>query len=422
MGHSTITADHGAGRGWSPVLATAAVAGVTQVFWLTYAPVATDAAEFYGVSTGAIAALNLVFPVLYLVLAIPSGRWLDRSPRTLLLLGAVLTAIGGVVRVLGDAYAVALAGQLVVAAAQPVLLNGLVVVARANLPAHQRPAGIAAGSVGFFLGILLGYTMPVALADGTDLEALLLAQALLGVVASAWMVWAVRHMPQADHLADDVGTVALREVVREPGVRVLAVLAIGGFGVFGALLGGAQPLLEPWGVATDTADLLVDGMVLAGLLVAAFLPALAARRGRQRRVLGVAAGAAGVAAAVVAVAGAGAHDAAGLFYGGGAGAVRVVEGAPSVALLAVGFAVIGAALVPALPILLELAERRLPELAGTVAAVIWLAGNLGVVVLTGVTSALYAEPSAAFSVLAVTGGLTSVYALRRLTPELTTPR
>lgn len=431
MGRPSIT-PRGGRHGWNPVLATAAVAGVTQVFWLTYAPVATDAADFYSVSTGAITALNLVYPLLYLVLAIPFGRVLDRSPRGVLMLGAALTAIGGVVRVVGDdAYAAAMAGQLLVAVAQPILLGGLVVVARANLPVQQRPAGIAAGSVGFFLGILVGYTMPVLIegdggADG--LRTLLAAQAALGVAASAWMLWAVRATT-ADHLAGDVDRAALRTVLADRGVRVLAVLAIGGFGVFGALLGGAQPLLEPWGIETDTADLLVDGMVLAGLIASAFLPAWAARRGSQRRVLGVAAGVAGLAAATIAVVGwitgvlPGNCDA---VFDGQYICVEPPHGpayvGPAMIVLIVVFVVIGAALVPALPILLELAERRVPQLAGTVAAVIWLAGNLGVLVLTGVTSALYAEPAAAFGVLAVTAWLTSAWAFGRLTPDLTAPR
>lgn len=396
---------------------------MTQVLWLTYAPVATEAAEFYGVSTGAITALNLVYPLFYLVLAIPFGRLLDRSPRGVLLLAAGLTAVGGVVRVIGgDAYAAAMTGQLLVAIAQPILLGGLVVVARANLPAEQRPAGIAAGSVGFFLGILLGYTMPV-LVDGdggrNGLESLLALQAALGVAASAWMRWAVRRTTAA-HPGGDVDRRALRAVLADPGVRVLAVLAIGGFGVFGALLGGAQPLLEPWGVSTDSADLLVDRMVLAGLVVSAFLPAVAARRGSQRRVLGVAAGAAGFAAAAVAVGGmlGSASD----IVTFNASTMTSYDAYIDGWLLWFAFVVIGAALVPALPILLELAERRVPDLAGTVAAVIWLAGNLGVLVLTGVTSALYSEPAAAFGVLAATGVLTSAWALRKITPELTAPR
>lgn len=370
-------------RSWNAVLATAAAAGVTQIFWLTYAPVATEAAGFYGVSTGAVAALNLVYPALYVLLAIPAGRLLDRAPRSTLMGGALLTAVGGLVRLAGESYAAALAGQLIVALAQPILLSGLIVVARANLAPQHRPAGIAAGSVGFFLGILLGYTMPLAFVDGGDLWPLLWAQAGLGVAAGVWMLWAVRGTIAA-RLADDVGAASIRRVLADPGLRVLAGLAFGGFGVFGALLSGAQPLLEDRGHSTDTADLLVDGMVLAGLLVAAFLPALAARRDQQRGALTAA-----MAVATLAV---------------GLAVIDVPVG-----LLAVLFALVGAALVPALPILLELAERRMPEVAGTVSAVIWLAGNLGVAVLTGVTSALYGVSAVAFAVLAVAGAVTTAY-------------
>ncbi len=377
-------------------MATAAVAGVTQVFWLTYSPVAVEAAEFYAVSAAAIAALNLVYPVLYVVLAIPTGRRLDRAPRGTLMIGAALTAIGGVVRILGDSYAAGMTGQIIVSLAQPILLNGLIVVARANLPAEQRPAGIAAGSVGFFLGVLVGYTMPLALVDGSDLRGLLEAQALLGLATGAWMLWAVRRTT-AEHLADRVDGSALRHVLADRDMRTLSVLALGGFGTFGALLAGAPALLEPRGVSTDTADLLIDGMVLAGLVVAAFLPAYAAKRGWQR---GALIGAMALASASVALA-----------------AIDLPLGG-----LAMSFALVGAALVPALPILLEIAERHMPEVAGTVSAVIWLAGNLGVVLLTGLTSALYALPAAAFLALGVAGALSAAYAYRNLSTELAAGR
>ncbi|MEN0012696.1 MAG: MFS transporter, partial [Solirubrobacteraceae bacterium] len=144
--------------GWMPVVANATVAGVTQVFWLTYSPIATGSAEHFGVSASAITWLANVYPLLYVLLAIPIGRLLDASPRSTLIAGALLTGLGGLVRAGSDTYGAALAGQVIISIAQPVLLNGLIVVARANLPVEQRPAGIAAGSVGFFVGVLVGYT------------------------------------------------------------------------------------------------------------------------------------------------------------------------------------------------------------------------------------------------------------------------
>ena len=44
----------------------------------------------------AIGWLANVFPLLYVVLAVPAGIALDRSPRRALAFGVVLTALGGV--------------------------------------------------------------------------------------------------------------------------------------------------------------------------------------------------------------------------------------------------------------------------------------------------------------------------------------
>ncbi|HET9944552.1 MAG TPA: MFS transporter, partial [Actinomycetes bacterium] len=90
----------------------AAVAGASQLLWLTYAPVTTAAAEHYGVSVAAIGWLANVFPLLYVVLAVPAGIALDRDPRRALAFGVVLTALGGVVRLGGAGFGWALAGQL----------------------------------------------------------------------------------------------------------------------------------------------------------------------------------------------------------------------------------------------------------------------------------------------------------------------
>lgn len=376
-------------RGWTPVIAHATVAGVTQVFWLTYSPIATGSAEHYGVSAGAITWLANVYPVLYFLLAIPVGRLLDRRPRPTLLVGATLVGVGGLVRIAADTYGAALAGQILIAVAQPVLLNGLIVVATSNLAPEDRAAGIAAGSVGFFVGVLIGYTSPVLLVDGSNIRGLLEIQAVVGAAAALWMAWTVRHAAEQTGAADDVGGVVLRRVLRDPVVRTLAVLAFGGFGVFGALLTVLQPLLEPRGIETDHADLIVDGMVLAGLLVAAVAPAWVARTGNERRFLLTGLAVASIATALAAI-------------------------DLPLGLLAAVLAAAGAMLVPALPVLLEIAERRMPAVSGTVSAVIWLAGNLGAAVLTGVGQGLLGQPSIAFLALGVAGAITVVYGVRRL--------
>ena len=106
---------------WRVIYAYAAVAASTQVLWLTFAPITTETAHHYGVSKAAVGWLAEIFPLLYVVLALPAGRLLDRWFRPALAAGGALTALGGLVRLGGEAAFLALAA--VAAAGLPLALR-----------------------------------------------------------------------------------------------------------------------------------------------------------------------------------------------------------------------------------------------------------------------------------------------------------
>ncbi len=63
-----------------------------------------DAARHFGVSIGAIGWLSQVFPLVYVLLAVPAGIALDRFLRPALVVGAVLTASGAFLRLVADDF------------------------------------------------------------------------------------------------------------------------------------------------------------------------------------------------------------------------------------------------------------------------------------------------------------------------------
>src|SRR5271155_4168653 len=129
--------------GWRVIIAYALVCAATQVLWLSYAAITTETARRYGVSVGAVGWLAEIFPLLYVVLAIPAGIVLDRWFRSSLALGGGLVALGGLVRLGGETFAWAMAGQVLVAVAQPIVLSAVSKIAGEYLPADQRATGIA---------------------------------------------------------------------------------------------------------------------------------------------------------------------------------------------------------------------------------------------------------------------------------------
>jgi predicted MFS family arabinose efflux permease len=367
-------------RRWRPVAAYTMLAAATQLLWLTYAPLTTASAHHYRVSETAIGWLAEIFPLFYVVLALPAGRLLDRSFHRWLAVGAALTAVGGLVRLAGPDYGWALFGQLLVAVGQPLVLNAVTKIAVEHLPPRLRPHGIAVGSAGIFAGMLLALTLGT-LFGGAHLQGLLEVEAAFGVVAAAALLLALRMHGAGDVNADAdvaVGMVALAEVWADHNVRVLSGLLFLGFGAFVALTTWLQALLHNYGVSSNTAGALLVAMVIAGALGAAVLPPLVVRRKAERTT---------VAAAVSATI---------------AGATALAF-AHAVAVDAIVLVVIGLLLLTLLPVLLELSERGAGSGVGTVTSLLWLAGNGGGLVVALLVGILVHHPTPGFLVIALVG-------------------
>jgi predicted MFS family arabinose efflux permease len=205
-----------AASAWGPVLAFTAVSAVNQMLWLTYAPITTGAARHYGVSSGAIGWLAEIFPLFYVVLAVPAGRLLDRGLTQWLRAGAVLTALGAVVRLAGADYWVALGGQVLIAVAQPLVLNAVIAVSAAYLAERDRARGIAISSAGVFAGFVLALVFGAAFGAG-HLTALLVVQAVVALGAAGMLALALRTPTGASTRS---APVALRTVWADPYIRV----------------------------------------------------------------------------------------------------------------------------------------------------------------------------------------------------------
>ena len=367
-------------RRWRPVAAYALLAAATQLLWLTFAPLTTASAHHYHVSETAIGWLAEIFPLLYVVLAIPAGRLLDRSFHRWLGVGAVLTALGGLARLIGADFGWALLGQLLVAVGQPLVLNAVTKVAAEHLPPRLRPHGIAIGSAAVFAGMLLALLLGTVF-GGHHIAALLELQAAFGLLAASAMLYELRRRAGAIAAAGEsapvaVRLVALREVWAERNIRVLGGLLFLGFGVFIALTTWLQALLHNYRVSSNTAGTLLVGMVLAGAIGAGALPPLVVRRRAERRTV----------AAAVAVSAAGA---------------LLLAFEHAVVVDAVVLMAIGLLLLTLLPVILELSERNAGASAGTVTALMWLAGNAGGLVVTVLVALLVHHPLPAFVALAV---------------------
>ncbi len=383
--------------GWSVIAAYALVCAATQILWLTYAAITTETARRYGVSVGAVGWLAEIFPLLYVVLAIPAGILLDRWFRPALAAGGGLVALGGLVRLGSETFVWAMAGQVLVAVAQPVVLSAVSKLASEYLPQDQRATGISVGSAGNFVGMLLALLLGPTLGAHGQLERLLVLEAVLAVIPAVALALVLRRPRHESDRSSGIGQhaaiqgSAARALWKLAPMRTLCGLVFVGFGIFVAIATWLQTLLHPSGVSETTAGGLLVGMVIAGILGCAVLPPLIARR-RAERVFMRAAVLVGCLACIV------------------LGAI------PWLGVRALAVVAMGAVLLPALPVILTATEQLAGAAAGTAGAIVWMAGNLGGLVVALLVQILVHHPLAAFLAMAAVSLLGLPLAARLTSP------
>jgi predicted MFS family arabinose efflux permease len=351
---------------WMVLGGYALLTACTQWVWLAYAPITTQAHRTMAVSEGAVGDLAAVFPLLYVLLALPAGRWLDIRFARALGLGAVLTGAGALIRVAAPAsFGCALAGQFVAAAGQPFVLNSITKIAARYFPRQERTAAISVGSVAMFAGILAAVLSGEPLLRAGGLALVAGVQAAVAVAAALWVLAALR-MP-AEYSGDPAVAVSLRWLRGDRFMWALAGLLFVGMGVFNAVATWLDAILAHFGHG-DASGYLIAIMTVAGIAGGALLPGAVARRDQRRGMLGIAVTVTAAAFAVLAAL----HD-------------PVADGA---VLFAAGFF-----LLAGLPVVLDWSELYAgPERAGGAAGFLLLAGNLGGVVLVLVVQAVIGSP------------------------------
>lgn len=360
---------------WSVLGSYALLAACTQMLWLTFAAVDTRSAAVMHVSVGVVGDLAAVFPFVYIVLALPTGRWLDARFGQALGAGAVLTAAGALIRVVSpESFGWQLAGQIVISAGQPLVLNSINKVAARQFAPRERATAISIGTAALFVGILAAVLMAGPVFDAGGLRLLVWLQAIPALIAALLVVTALRTPPA--YPDDPAAAVSLRWLLHDRFMWVLAALVFIGMGTYNAVATWLQPILASFGEG-DAAGDLIAALTFAGVLGAAILPTAAAKAGRRRLVL--------VVALVVA-----------------ALAFAAVAAVHNVVWLGVWLFAAGFVLLAALPVVLDWSDVHAgPERQGAAVGFLMMAGNLGGLILVVIVQPFIGNPYLALGALFV---------------------
>ena len=261
-------------RKWRVIAGFSLLLGVNQFLWLTFATIIISTKQHFGVSEFLANLLTLMFPIVFVLLAIHSGKVLDNvGYKKVVGYAAILMLIGTIIRWLGvNNYWVVLAGQLLIAIAQPYITNAINLVTTDWFDKSQLATvtGIIMG--GMFLATALGAFAPAPLIELFGFSQMLLLNVGITAIAVLLFFLIVEEKPRQQ--AVTVSLVGIESLLKNKRLWLISLSVFIAMGYFNGLSNWIAPILAPRGITETTAGTITAMLIFGGILGALIIPLL----------------------------------------------------------------------------------------------------------------------------------------------------
>ncbi len=277
------------GYRWVVLAAFMAVNLTIQTLWISYAPISTRAASYYGVSETAIGVLAMTFMIAYIPFSfVASALLLDRGFRVAAGFGALLAGVSGVARgLVGSQYELALLATVGAAVAQPFLLNAWTTLSAHWFPKSQRATAVSLITLSNLVGVGVGMALTPTLVKSLSISAVQLIYGVCALAAGVVFVLVARDRPPSPpeagtRAAPEQMMVGVRHALQVRPFVVFLVIVFVAMGVFNGVSTWVEQIVRPRGFSSVEAGNLGALLLLGGVLGAVVMSALSDRS--QRRV------------------------------------------------------------------------------------------------------------------------------------------
>lgn len=276
------------GYRWVILMAIVPMIISTEMMWLSLSPISSLSAKFYGVSTMSIDMLAVSYMIMFIVFSIPASWIVDKfGYRHSLIIGAVLTAVFGIVRaVFAGNFTVVLIAQFMIAIGQPFLLNISTKVPANWFPINERSTAAGILTMAQYAGFIVPMLLSPGLAESQGIPGIMKLYATIAVISALVCIIFTREKPRVA----PPGPIAQREdlskesvmklIKNKPYMTVLLICFIS-MGIFNSVMTLLETILLPLGISSAQSGIIGAIFVISGVLGAIILPVLSDKTGTR---------------------------------------------------------------------------------------------------------------------------------------------
>jgi len=264
-----------------------------QILWISFAPIITPAAKFYGATDTQIGLLPITsWLVAYVVLSLPVSWAIDTYGFHITVgFGAVMMAVFGVLRGFAVSYPQVFWTTAGIAVAQPFLLNAWTKVAAHWFGLEERATAVGLATLASLLGVAIGEAVPpILLQGGMSIQTQQLTFGIITAFSSLLFILLTRESPPTPACPpghDDRSLMfdGLKHAMSVRDFWLLLFLAFVALGIFNGVTALVEDIIRPRGFAPTDAGTLGALMVVGCIIGAVVLPPFSDRSHKRQKFL-----------------------------------------------------------------------------------------------------------------------------------------
>ncbi len=262
------------------------LAGIaSQLIWITYAPILTVSSRFYHVSSDEVGLFAAVFPLVYLVISIPVGYYIDKYGfRRALITGMIFLGVFSAFRSITTSFIVALSFQVIAGTGQPFVMNSVSKLVRSWFPEEEAALATGLGTLSLMLGIIIALALTPILVSHIGLTYTLLTYGAYSIM-TLFLVYVLVKEPEVKLKEERVG-IGLREmslVLKNRNILILSTLFFLGVGAYTAFTTWVEPLVKAVGVPLNRTGMVGSLLTVGGIIGSIVIPGIADKIGSRKK-------------------------------------------------------------------------------------------------------------------------------------------
>lgn len=261
---------------------------VMQTLWITFAPITSEAAEFYQVSTIQIGLLSMVFMIVYLFVSIPASWAIDTyGIRRGVGFGVILTGIFALTRgFASDSFTWVLISMIGIAIAQPFILNSITAMAARWFPLEERATAAGIATLAQFIGIMAGLAVTPLLTIEYGIPGMLKVYGVIALFFAVTYLVFVREKPPTPPAEVDTERVlvfeGLKHIFKQPNMIILLIIFFFGLGMFNAVTTWIEQMIAPRGFSIVQAGNLGALIMVGGIIGCLVIPPISDKKRKRK--------------------------------------------------------------------------------------------------------------------------------------------